>query len=288
MGVGDVCDSPLDGTNTTYALAAELGLGPDDYIDALSFDTGSPHPPPFPPLGALELQFSVAGGSMGPWSLVSDPAAIYRSTGGFSAALATSPAALGLAAGGDELDAYDLSSVPVGGPNTIFFSLAPGSSSLWGGGLAAGDIFVSSGGGSFSLFIAAESLGLCTLRSGCSSDDNVNALVVNTDAWTNVGQLPPDPAQVGAGLLFSLDYYGLGPGLPLWTNASDVLISNGGGTSAMYAKGTDLGLFDVLDNLDALDVVLVVPEPASVILVASGLAGLALLGRSRARHRGSA
>jgi hypothetical protein len=275
LGPADVCNSPGNGTNTNYALAAFLGLGAGDVVDALSFNTTPPHPPPFPPLSpANPLQFSVAPGAVGP-VVAPDPGTIYRSAGGGVAAVDITRAALGLAVG-DDVDGYENWNVPAGGvASAIFFSLAPGSPSL--GAFSPGDIFlVVPGGGAFGLFINAESLGLCTIRSGCGQDDDLDALVVNTDAWLNVGQLPPT-LQTGTGLLFSVapGAVGLPGGLPPGTLPGDVLHSLGGGVSTLYAGAAQLGLA-AGDNLDALEIV---PEPTALLLLAMGLAGLALGGR---------
>jgi len=275
LGPADVCNSPADTTNTTFALAAFLGLGAGDVVDALSFNEGPP-PPPFPPFGAVALRFSVAPGAAGPGLPgAPDPAAIYRSAGGGTAVLDISSAALGLAAG-DDVSGFENLDTPVPSPDAIFFSLAPGSPSL-GALFAPGDIFlVLPGGGAFGLFINAESLGLCTVRSGCGADDNLDAVVVNTDAWVGVGMLPP-VIQVGGGLLFSVGPGVIGPGLPAGTLPGDVLLSLGGGASALYAGAAALGLA-AGDDLDALEIV---PEPSGFVLVALGLLGLGLVRRRR-------
>jgi hypothetical protein len=274
LGPADVCNSPGNATNSTYALAAVLGLGAGDVVDALSFNSGPPHPPPFNPLSpANPLQFSVAPGAVGP-VVAPDPGTIYRSAGGGAAMVDITRAALGLAVG-DDVDGFENRNVPLGGANAIFFSLAPGSPSL--GAFSPGDIFlVVPAGGAFGLFINAESLGLCTIRSGCAQDDDLDALVVNTDAWVNVGQAWPT-LQAGQGLLFSVAPGAVGQpaGLPAGTQPGDVLHSLGGGASALYAGAAALGLA-AGDNLDALEIV---PEPTTLVLLAAGLAGLALWGR---------
>ena len=276
LGPADVCNSPANATNTTFALAAFLGLGPGDVVDALSFNAGPP-PPPFPPFGVASLRFSVAPGAAGPGLPgVPDPGAIYRSSGGGAAALDITSAALGLAAG-DDVDGFESQNLPLPAA-AIFFSLAPGSPSL-GAAFAPGDIFlVLPGGGAFGLFINAESLGLCTIRSGCGADDNLDAVVVNTDAWVGVGMLPPI-IQTGGGLLFSVGPGVIGPGLPAGTLPGDVLLSLGGGASALYAGSAALGLA-AGDDLDGLDIV---PEPSALVLAALGLLSLRLVRRGRER-----
>lgn len=250
LGPADVCNSPKNGANANYALAAVLGLAAGDVVDALSFNLAPP-PPPFPPFGPQSLQFSVAPGAAGPGLPGAvDPGAIYRSAGA-GTVLDTASALLGLAPG--DVDGYENLNVPVGGPNAIFFSLAPGSPSLVAGGFTPGDIFlVVPAGGAFGLFINAESLGMCTIRSGCPQDDDLNAMVVNTDAWVNVGQ-PFPTLQVGNGLLFSVAPGAMGPGLPPGVWPGDVLHSLGGGASVPYAGFAALGLA-AADNLDALEV----------------------------------
>jgi hypothetical protein len=233
-----------------------------------------PHPPVFPGFPALDLQFSVAPGALGGAGFpgVPDAGTIYRSGGGGIAAINITRAALGLAVGSD-VDGFENWNVPAGGANAIFFSLAPGSPSL-GAAFSPGDIFlVPPAGGAFGLFINAESLGLCTIRSGCLQDDDLDALIVNTDAWTNVGQAWPT-LQTGNGLLFSVAPGAVGQpgGLPAGVVPGDVLHSLGGGTSQLYAGAAALALA-AGDNLDALEIV---PEPTTALLIGLGIAGLAL------------
>ena len=267
-GAANVCTSAGGGANAMLLAAAALGLVAGDDVDALSFNSGPP-PPPFPPFGAVPLRFSVAPGAVGPGLPgVPDPGAIYSSAGGGAAALAITSAALGLALG-DDLDGFDPASVLATG---VFFSLAPGSPSL-GAAFAPGDIFVSLGAGAFGLFINAESLGMCTVRSGCGANDNLDALVVNTDTWLMVGLLPP-AIQTGLGLLFSVGPGAIGLGLPAGTLPGDVLFSAGGGVSGLYAPAAALGLA-AGDNLDALSI----PEPSTCALFLVGLAGL-MVGRN--------
>jgi len=258
LGAADICSSAGAGANATLLTAAMLGLLPGDDVDAASFNSAPP-PPPFPAFGAVPLLFSVAPGALGPGLPgAPDPGAIYSSVGGGVAALSFGSAALGLALG-DDVDGFDLASVLA---TSIFFSLAPGSPSL-GALFAPGDIFVSLGAGAFALFINAESLGLCTFRVPiCGGmNDNLDALVVNTDAWIFTGLLPP-AIQTGGGLLFSVGPGTIGPGLPAGTLPGDVLFSAGGGVSGLYAPAAALGLA-AGDNLDALEI----PEPGTLGLL---------------------
>ncbi len=100
-------------------------------------------------------------------------------------------AALGLnPAGGDDIDALvvfdngDFVFTP--GIDTILFSLAPGSPTLLliagpgGAAATAGDILMAGGlvGASPVLALAAEALGLQTLRSGFAQDDNLDAFSI--------------------------------------------------------------------------------------------------------------
>ena len=69
---------------------------------------------------------------------------------------------------------------------------------------------------------------------------------------------------------------------PISVSSSDVLVTNFGGCFDIFATANQMGL-RVDDNIDALDIAGIIPEPSTFSLVALGLAGLGLA-RNRRRH----
>jgi len=164
---------------------------------------------------------------------------------------------------GDDLDALELYSEP--NPYTYFSVDFLSVTVDWT------DIWVSTGSGDIGQYADGET------QIGLLPDDDIDALVL----WDlGDGDLDPIANPAIDLALFSLStfspstytYTGLDyqPGVPGHLSPADVLITDFSGGFGLWASATDIGLRSD-DELDALDTV---PEPATITLMAIGLAGL--------------
>jgi hypothetical protein len=202
---------------------------------------------------------------------------------------------------GDNLDAVDLGTTFPDLTGPVFFSLDSSypdflevfpvnSSTAVFNGFSGADVLVSFAGGLPALAIPGPTLGL-DLVAGFDTDD-LDALAFD-DADSSLSLTPGDR------ILFSVRRGSAVIGAP--DSAFGIPIEEGdvltvpafaGGFPALFVAAESLGLATFRsglpgpfgsDDLDALDVKLV-PEPGSLVLLLSGVVGLAVLGRRRMRR----
>ena len=174
---------------------------------------------------------------------------------------------LGLQSGffGDDLDALNLTPQP--STNTYFAIDRLSASNDFGIGQLASDLLVSDGSGLFGVYSSNAMMGL-------DSGDAIDGLVLWDEALDQVANPGIDTA------LFSLDpfspdtftFTGLSyiPCMPGHMSPADVCFTSFDGTFSLWASAASIGLL-AGDNLDALATV---PEPAPLLLLASGLIAL--------------
>jgi len=194
---------------------------------------------------------------------------------------------------GDNLDAVDVDTTAADLFGPVFFSLdsrfvdpfegAPANTgTASANGFVGGDVLVSSAGGAPALYAAAVTLGLDT--AGVEDGDDLDALALFDD-----GELSPDgipffdpsvdailfSVRRGSTIIGALDSMW---GLPIEEGDVLTIPMVAGGAPAIFIPAEALGLATARsgmeeygDELDALDVV---PEPATLVLLAAGALGL--------------
>ena len=243
-------DTALNGTNSVALTPADLGLGANQDINAISFGLDR--------INSYDYFFSVDAASQGDGSsYVTLSAGTQRQAGRIFVAIPSQlPGAsfldaegvdLGLketknAVNNDNLDALDLNAAPFtpGVDGDVYFSI-----------VGSGDIYLNNLN---SVFMSAANLGL-------TQGEDLDALIV----------------QPGAGVLFSI-----APGAGSYS-AADVIFSDGTGSNSLFISAADMSLL-ATDNIDALATV---PEPMSMALVGTSLLGLMALRRRYAGVKGA-
>ncbi|MDF1554057.1 MAG: PEP-CTERM sorting domain-containing protein [Deferrisomatales bacterium] len=251
----------VQGSN--LGLAADLFWGFYDNLDALSYGAD--------PLGepllfsvdrlAVGLPGTAVGAEAGSLEASGD---IFRNSPSGTNSLEVDEETLGLAPGffGDDLNALAFG-LPLNG--LAYFSIDSLSASNGFGALGlADDILMSGGTGSFQIFADGVT------NMGLLDGDDLDALLL----WDVF-----EPGTLNPGVdaaLFSLSPFswsGWSPG--------DILLTDFSGGHVLYASAADLGL-DFFDDVNALSAQSQpIPEPGTLVLFGTGLAGILGWGRRR-------
>jgi hypothetical protein len=200
---------------------------------------------------------------------------VYRMESPGGNRLLVNETALGLTPGffGDDLDALDMDRAS--GPFTFFSVDSLSAANGFGAGDLADDILVSGGGGSFSIFHEGVS------EIGLLPGDDLDALIL--DVALNVALFSLSSFSPSTFTTTGNPYV---PGLQRFLSPSDVLFTRFDGRFSLWAPAAALGLRPD-DELDALDTIPDIPEPAIVSLLTSGWLAVVAY-RRRLRRQASA
>jgi hypothetical protein len=298
--------------------AAAIGLLPGDEIDALSFgddpimglhsltfsvdpiaigvggsgvafEVGvgtAPSAPvplgvPKPPEAAGDI-FQQTGSLLGPCSNGLAPAGAGYGAGSGTGDESNATWATPLGIMGDDLDAFDYFDPAMLPPGGVYFSLAPGSPSLFVLGVTAGDILWSPLGGGPVVLAMLVGFGPATDLALGIAGANLDALnvVAMGPGMISMGVVGASPCGPAAGT--HLVEYSIAAGGLLPPGA--VLVPIGPGIAGVKVAPAGLGLTP-MDNLDALEAVVMTvtppPVPAAgtpaLVLIAATLLGIGLL-----------
>ena len=259
-------------------LRDNFAAGRFDDLNALSLSTGSPAAAQ--PLFSVDrVSWGAAGTAVREQAAPGEAAAdVFRPDGRGGNAVHLDEEALSLKPGffRDDLNAY--SAAVESGEQKVYFSIdALSASATSAFPTPASVILVSDGSWTSSVFADAAAIGLLP-------GDDIDALIVLDAGGDGIANAGTDRAVFSLSPFSTSTYLASGAvyaaGLPGSLSPADVLVTNFDGSYELLAAAADLGLLPE-DNVDALEV----PEPATMLWIALGWAGLSARGR-RARHRG--
>lgn len=182
----------------------------------------------------------------------------------------------------DNIDGFDLKTFDGDGDGVFdrdgYFTIYPDEAILVAA--SAADIFsVASGDfGAIAVpYAAAPALGLDSFG---FNTDSIDGLLM-----FDLGALPVPVPVGGPGAVGPGDYalFSLAPGslsLTLGISPADILFTDFSGSFGIYAFAADIGLLRT-DNIDALDLNVPIPEPATLTLFGLGLTGIGFARRRR-------